>query len=113
MEVVRIVAGYSKHQLKIISNYYEHRETLMLQKLGELATELVLADSDRQRDRLWGRVAAAMANLQIPPTLTEHILTSRDPEILARNLNDWLAGKMPRRPEAKKPPGARGRRHDE
>jgi len=81
----------SKYQAKVISSYYENLDTLMLQKLGELVTELYLADTDTARARLWQRVHKAMANLKVAPAIMEHIMKKQDVQILARNLQDWLA----------------------
>lgn len=81
----------SKYQAKVISSYYENLDTLMLQKLGELVTELYLADTDTARARLWQRVHKAMTNLKVAPVIIEHIMKKRDVQILARNLQDWLA----------------------
>ncbi len=85
-----VMTDYSRHQKRIIERYYDHRDEIMLGKLGELVTELTLAQSDRRRDQLWTRVAKAMKNLKVPPALAEHILTTRDEEVLARNLRMWL-----------------------
>ena len=38
------MAEYSKYQQKIIKNYYEHQDTILLQRLGEQITELYLAE---------------------------------------------------------------------
>jgi hypothetical protein len=84
------MAEYSKHQKKIIERYYDQRDAIMLGKLQELVTDLYLADTDRKRDRLWERARAAMVNLKVKPGLMEHILTRRDPAILAQNVQDWL-----------------------
>ncbi|MDY0356258.1 MAG: hypothetical protein RBR19_10300 [Sedimentisphaerales bacterium] len=81
---------YTPHQQNIISGYYKNLDTIMLAKLQELVTELYLADTQAKRDRLWKRVEQAMTKLHIPPTLTEHILATRDTEILATNVQDWL-----------------------
>ncbi len=81
---------YSEHQQRIISKYYNQLDTIMLQKLQELVGELYLADTDAKRKRLWRRVEKAMHNLQIPGDLVEHIMTKKDVETLARNLQDWL-----------------------
>jgi hypothetical protein len=81
----------SKYQAKIISSYYENLDTIMLQKLGELVTELYLADTQAARDRLWQRVHKAMTKLKVAPAIIEHIMKKRDVQILARNLQDWLA----------------------
>ena len=65
----------------------------MLQKLGELVTELYLADTQTRKDRLWQRTQAAMVKLKIPPAIIDHIMKKQDVEILAKNLQDWQGGK--------------------
>lgn len=84
------MAEYSPNQKKIISRYYDHREAIMLEKLSELVSELYLAETDKQRERLWTRAAAAMKNLGVKPSIVAHLLEKRSPEILAANLQDWL-----------------------
>jgi hypothetical protein len=81
---------YTKYQQGIISDYYDHLDTIMLAKLQDLVSELYLADTDKKRDRLWQRVAQAMSKLKVPPAVAEHIMGEKDVEILARNLQDWL-----------------------
>jgi hypothetical protein len=51
------VGKYSKHQQKIINNYYENREAISLQRLSELVTELYLAEG-KARERQWKFVVA-------------------------------------------------------
>ncbi len=81
---------YSDYQKDVIAKYYRRMDTLMLQKLQELVSELYLADTDTKRKRLWERVHKAMVNLKIPPALIEHIMGKKDVQILAKNLQDWL-----------------------
>jgi intergrase/recombinase len=82
---------YSQYQKAIISDYYDNLDTITLQKLGELVTELYLADTDTKRDRLWRRAHKAMLRLKVPPAIIDHIMGKKDVEILAKNLQDWLA----------------------
>ena len=63
----------SKYQQELISRYYNHLDTIMLRKLGELVTELYLADSAAKKNRLWDRVHKAMTKLNVPPAIIEHI----------------------------------------
>ena len=70
------------YQDKIIKNYYKNRDTLMWQKLSELATELYLAEG-KKRAQLWKRVEAALKNLKIPDDRIKHILASDSPAIVA------------------------------
>jgi hypothetical protein len=81
---------YSKYQKNAISQYYNNLDTIMLQKLGELVTELYLTETPAKKDRLWQRAHQAMKNLKIPPKIIEHIMAKKDAEILAKNLKDWL-----------------------
>jgi len=83
----------SEYQSKVISGYYANLDTIMLQKLGELVTELYLADTDTARARLWQRVHKAMTKLKVAPAIIDHIMEKRDVQILAKNLQDWLAAK--------------------
>ena len=81
---------YSSYQKKVISNYYQHLDTILLTRLQELVTELYLADSAKKRQKLWERVAAALEKLKIPKKIANHILDKQDAEILAQNLQEWL-----------------------
>jgi len=81
---------YSKYQLDAIEGYYEHLDTIMLQRLQELVTELYLEESDKKKKRLWERAHNAMCKLKIHPTIIDQIMKSRDVEILAKNVQDWL-----------------------
>jgi hypothetical protein len=80
----------SIYQKEVISRYYDNLDTIMLQKLGELVTELYLADTTAKKDRLWQRAHKAMVKLKAPPAIIDHIMQKKDVEILAKNLQDWL-----------------------
>ena len=84
---------YSQYQKAVISGYYNNLDMIMLGKLGELVTELYLADTPTKQNRLWQRAHKAMLKLKIPPAITDHIMEKKDVEILAKNLQDWLTKK--------------------
>ena len=81
---------YTPHQKKIISRYYEHKAQILLSRLQEIVTELYLADNEAKKKQLWSRAAKAMHGLKIPPAIQAHILSQRRPELLAKNLVQWL-----------------------
>ena len=83
----------SRYQKDVISRYYDNLDTIMLGKLGEMVTDLYLADTPAKKDRLWQRAHKAMVKLKVPPAIIDHIMQKRNVEILAKNLQDWLAGK--------------------
>ena len=88
------MSEFTPHQRKIINRYYDHRDEIMLTRLQEIVTELYLADSVSKRKRLWTRASSAMKALKVPPNLADHIIAQAKPEVLAKNLREWLdAGK--------------------
>jgi hypothetical protein len=82
---------YSQHQKAVISGYYDNLDAIMLSKIGELVTELYLADTQAKQNRLWQRVHKAMVKLKVKPAIIDHIMQKKDVEILAKNLQDWLS----------------------
>ena len=84
---------YSQYQKAVISGYYNNLDTIMLGKLGELVSELYIAETPAKRARLWDRAHKAMVKLKVPPAIVDHIMQKQDVQILAKNLQDWLAHK--------------------
>ena len=83
----------SKYQKDVISNYYNNLDTIMLQKLGELVTDIFLESKDSKREKLWERAEKAMQKLKIKPAIIDHIMGKKDIEILAKNLKEWQTKK--------------------
>lgn len=81
---------FTDQQKRIIERYYDNLDSIALTRLQELATELFLAETDKKRERLWQRVAAAMEKLKVKPGLRDHILSRRDAKVLAENVQDWV-----------------------
>jgi len=81
-----------RYQEKLIRHYYQNRDTIMLNKLSELVSELYLAESPARKNALWQRAHRAMTKLKVPPPIVNHIMQKRNVEILAKNLEDWLKG---------------------
>ncbi len=82
---------YSNYQGGVINRYYDNIDNIMLTKLSELVSELYLAKTDARRKQLWERAHKAMENLKVKPGIIRHIMEKQDIEILAKNLQDWLA----------------------
>lgn len=85
--------SYTNYQTNVIGRYYENLDTIMLQKLGELVTELYLADTAAKQQRLWERAEKAMLKLKVKPAIIDHIMKTRSVEVLAKNLQGWLGNK--------------------
>ena len=76
------MADLTPYQQKVVKRYYDNQDHLAEQRLAELVTDLYLAEG-KSRDRLWERAVQAMQKLGIPQSRIDHILTNRDPVLLA------------------------------
>lgn len=85
---------YSSYQRKVISRFYDNREQLDHQRLGELVTSLYLATGDKQKAKLWKSAEEAMTRLKVPPTRVQHVLAKQDPAVLAAVVEDLQNGKL-------------------
>jgi hypothetical protein len=82
--------NFSSYQKKVIQNYYDNLDKIALAKLQDLVTDIFLADTEAKKAKLWEKVAAAMAQLKIPKPIADNIMKRKDPQILAKNLTNWL-----------------------
>ena len=82
--------NFSGYQKKIIKNYYDNLDKIPLAKLQDLVAEIFLAESEQKKAKLWQRVEQAMSQLKIPKPVADNILKRKDPQILAKNITDWL-----------------------
>ena len=76
------MSNYSKHQQKIIKNYYENRETISLQKVQELVTELYLAEG-KKRQKYWKSLAGHLEKLGVKQAHIDHLIEQDNPELVA------------------------------
>ncbi len=79
---------YTRYQQGIIKRYYRNLDTIQLQKLSELVTELYLAEGEKKKEKLWQSAAAAMQKLQVPQSRIDHLLSKKNVELLAKLLQE-------------------------
>ena len=79
----------SKYQQKIIRNYYNNRGAISLQRLGELVTDLYLAEG-KSRAAKWKQAASAMEKLGVKADQIEHIVQQDNPALVAKMVKDLL-----------------------
>jgi len=76
---------YSGSQRKIINRYYDNHDTILATRLGEIVTDIALAeDNQKKLDRLWTRAEQALSKTSIKPEIWAPVLKKRDSQALAR-----------------------------
>ncbi len=87
---------YSNYQKKVIGRYYQNRDQIDEERLGELVTNLFLSEG-KKRARLWESAEEIMLRLKVPESRVGHVVRSDDPAILAEVVKDLQAGRIKRR----------------
>ncbi len=74
--------NYTPHQQKIIKRYYDNQDTLQLQRLAELVSDLYLSEG-KKRAKTWDAIVAAMQKLDIPQARIDHLRKQDNPALIA------------------------------
>jgi hypothetical protein len=81
------VPEHTPYQRQVIRRYYERQPEILRQRLGELVTELFLAEG-KKRQRLWERAENDLEKLGVPRKRIDHLLKKADPALLAELLQE-------------------------
>lgn len=84
------MSEYSAYQQKVIKRYYDNRDSISLQRLQELVTDLYLADG-KKLAQLWKNAEKTLAGLKIPPARAKHLLEQKNPALLAKLVEELMA----------------------
>ena len=76
------MAEYTKFQQKVIKGYYDNRESIALQRVQELITELYLSEG-KKRDKHWDSLALHLGKLGVKAETIAHLRKQNKPELVA------------------------------
>jgi hypothetical protein len=83
----------SSYQDRVIRNYYQNRDEIMLQRLGELVTDLFLSEG-KAKTRIWKRVSEILEKLKVPKDQIQNLVRSDNPTLVANLLKKLLEEKI-------------------
>ena len=76
------MAKRSKFQQKVIRNYYQNRDSIALQRVQELITDLYLAEG-KKRQQHWKNMVTHLEKLGVPQDQIDHLVEQDNPELVA------------------------------
>ena len=76
------------HQKGIVKRYYENKETIQTQKLGEIVSELSVCTDEKKRKRLWKSARTALLNAGVHEGKVEKVVNSGKVDKLAEVLSE-------------------------
>lgn len=71
------------YQKGVIKRYYENKDTIALQKLSEIVSDLWLEKDASKRRRLWASAEAAMVGAGVKPEAAADVVKKQDLNKLA------------------------------
>lgn len=86
------MAKRSNYQQRAIKNYYDNRDAIMIQRLGDMLSDLYLAEGNA-RKRIWDRAAKALEKLGVKSQRIKPIVESDNPTLLANLYKQLLDNK--------------------
>jgi len=84
--------NHTPFQRGVIKRYYEHQDSLMIQRLGDIVSELFLCTNATKSKRLWNNVRAALLKSGVKQPDVDKLVEARDLESLARMVRELSAG---------------------
>lgn len=85
-----MVPDHTPRHRGIIKRCYEHKPDLMHRKLGEVVSDIMVADDEKKRQRLWGQAETALKGLKVPSWRIAKVLEAQDPALLAEVVKDFF-----------------------
>ena len=79
---------HSRHQEKIIKNYYKNRDAIGLQKSLEAVTELYLTEG-KKREQVWKRLCSHLEKVGIAEEKIQQLREADNPEMVANLLKKY------------------------
>jgi hypothetical protein len=96
------MSEYSEYQKKVIRRFYENRESGDEQRLAELVTNIYLS-TGKKLEKLWTQTEETMTRLRVPKKRVQHLISTRDPALIAEVVKELESGTLKREEPPKKP----------
>jgi hypothetical protein len=87
----------TSYQKKIVSRFYEHKETIHATKLGELVGEIAIQTDAKKLDRLWKSAGDYLDKCGVEPATIQATVPVRNLAFLGELAGAIMTGKPPPR----------------
>ena len=82
--------GYTPYQQKIIRNFYQNKDLRLIQKLGELVSNLYLETNEKKRESGWKRIKEILIDLKIHPNEVEFLTKDKNLTVISKKLAEMF-----------------------
>lgn len=82
--------GYSEYQKKVIRNFYDNKDLRLVQKLGELVSNLYLETGEKKRETGWKKIGKILSDLKVHPGEVEYLTKDKDLSLISKKLDEMF-----------------------
>ncbi|GAN34990.1 MAG: hypothetical protein DYG83_06665 [Candidatus Brocadia sp. AMX2] len=82
--------GYTEYQKKMIKNFYENKDLRLIQRLGELVSDLYLETSEKKKESGWKRIKKMLLDLKVHPNEVEYLTKDKNLSVLSKKLAEMF-----------------------
>ncbi|MCP4252479.1 MAG: hypothetical protein GY775_03525 [Candidatus Scalindua sp.] len=80
--------GYTKYQQKAIRNFYDNKDLRLVQKLGELVSNLYLETSEKKIETGWKKIKKMLTDLKVHPGEVEFLTKDKTLSLISKKLDE-------------------------
>ena len=82
--------GYTEYQKKVIRNFYENKDLRLIQKLGELVSNMYLETSEKKRESGWNKIRKMLIALKVHPNEIEFLMKDKNLTVISKKLAEMF-----------------------
>ncbi len=80
--------GYTQYQKKVIRNFYDNKDLRLVQKLGELVSNLYVETSEKKKETGWKKIKKILTDLKVHPGEVEYLTKDKDLSLISKKLDE-------------------------
>ena len=80
--------GYTPYQQKVIRRFYENKDLRLIQKLGELVSNLYVETSEKKRESGWKKIKGMLVDLKVHPHEVEFLTKDKNLAVISKKLTE-------------------------
>ncbi|KAB2836505.1 MAG: hypothetical protein F9K48_01670 [Candidatus Brocadia sp.] len=82
--------GYTEYQKKVIRNFYENKDLRLIQKLGELVSDMYLETSEKKKESGWNKIRKMLNDLKVHPNEIEFLMKDKNLAVISKKLAEMF-----------------------
>ena len=82
--------GYTPYQQKVIRHFYENKDLRLIQKLGELVSNLYIETNEKKRESGRKRIKEILIDLKVHPHEVEFLTKDKNLTVISKKLAEMF-----------------------